>query len=360
MTIQTRSRAASQDPDQAPRASEPEADGSLNSDVEPGSDYMGGRGDEENDEEEDKEGDEDDEEDETASHVSKADSVGARSTNATNARSPLWQAWQDRLLIAQTDRDRPFSAPRRERSKAWDAMANNLAIAAAQQGSELVRSGEACKARVSYLRKKYKSDQARLLQKTGTDEEIDAHMELLGQLCELIDVQGGAKDGAAKKKLNLETEAGLAARDAMMKGLVKSAELVDLALLPDASIRERQGQHGTKRKAASADDKENRSSSRNAANKRRKKQETALQDILNRRLHDDKAALETYANQERERHTEQVGLLGELVTSIRGLNNQITRMRGEQEKTNVYLRQQELDRREAEIRARERELGLEQ
>lgn len=79
MTIQTRSRAvkrrqnvkkstrtapeASQDPDQTPRASEPEADGSLNSDVEPGSDYMGGEGDEESDEEEDKEGDEDDDED---------------------------------------------------------------------------------------------------------------------------------------------------------------------------------------------------------------------------------------------------------------------------------------------------------
>jgi hypothetical protein len=31
-----------------------------------------------------------------------------------------------------------------------------------------------------------------------------------------------------------------------MKGLIKSAELVDLVLLPDASVWEHQGQHRTK------------------------------------------------------------------------------------------------------------------
>jgi hypothetical protein len=96
---------------------------------------MGGEGDKENNEEEDKEEDEDDDEEgKAASHVPKADSGGARSTNATNVCSPLWQVWKDRLLITQTDRDQPFSAPRHQQSKTWDTIANNLAIAAAQQG----------------------------------------------------------------------------------------------------------------------------------------------------------------------------------------------------------------------------------
>ncbi|KAF7371925.1 hypothetical protein MVEN_00050200 [Mycena venus] len=169
-------------------------------------------------------------------------------------------------------------------------MANNLAVAAAQQGSDLVRSGEAC---------------------------------------------GMKDDGAAKK--NLETAASLAARDAVMKSLVKSEELVNLGSLLDASVRERQGQCGTKRKPASVDEKENRSSSRNATNKRRKKQQAALQDILNQHLLDDQAALDTYANQDHERHAEQVSLLRELVTSVRGLNDHISWMRtsGSWESSNV-------------------------
>jgi hypothetical protein len=54
--------------------------------------------------------------------------------------------------------DRPFLAPRRSRTAAWDGTADALAVSSAQQGqnSYFIRSGEACKARFNYLKKKYK------------------------------------------------------------------------------------------------------------------------------------------------------------------------------------------------------------
>jgi hypothetical protein len=77
---------------------------------------------------------------------------------AQNARAPVWQPWQDRLLIVQVNADRPFLAPRRSRMAAWDGTANALAVSSAQQGqnSYFIRSREACKARFNYLKKKYK------------------------------------------------------------------------------------------------------------------------------------------------------------------------------------------------------------
>jgi hypothetical protein len=73
-----------------------------------------------------------------------------------NARAPAWQPWQDRLLITQVNADRPFLAALRSRNASWDATADALAISSAQQGSNsyFTRSGEACKARFKYLRKK--------------------------------------------------------------------------------------------------------------------------------------------------------------------------------------------------------------
>ncbi|KAJ7797484.1 hypothetical protein B0H14DRAFT_3157467 [Mycena olivaceomarginata] len=60
---------------------------------------------------------------------------------AHNARSPAWRPWEDRLLVGQ-------------------------------------RTGKACKARFNVLRKKFKADETRSLQKTGTDEEIDDYIEV--------------------------------------------------------------------------------------------------------------------------------------------------------------------------------------
>ncbi|KAF8176414.1 hypothetical protein K438DRAFT_78054 [Mycena galopus ATCC 62051] len=129
---------------------------------------------ENNDDEKEEDGDDEDKDDADADQP-------INPTQARNARAPVWQAWQDCLLITQVNLDCPFLLPRCSRAASWDGTANVLAISSAQQGqsSYFTRSGEACRARFNYLRKKYKADQVRSLQKTGTDEEIDAFMELL-------------------------------------------------------------------------------------------------------------------------------------------------------------------------------------
>lgn len=159
-----------------------------------------------------------------------------------------------------------------------------------------------------------------------------------------------------------------------MRGLVRPENLVDVAILPGASARERQGQRGKKyvqgvsfmaglctyrfRRKDRDDDKENRSESRNTASKRRRRRNTDLDDLLNRRIDEDKAALEACSKQDAEKHTQQMDVLNKLVDCVQGLNNRISDMQGEQEKTNQFLYQQELERREAAIRRREQELGI--
>ncbi|KAJ7875895.1 hypothetical protein B0H14DRAFT_3546177 [Mycena olivaceomarginata] len=61
-------------------------------------------------------------------------------TQAQNARAPAWQPWQDRLLIVQVNADRPFLAPRRSRTAAWDGTADALAVSSAQQGQNFIYS----------------------------------------------------------------------------------------------------------------------------------------------------------------------------------------------------------------------------
>lgn len=81
-------------------------------------------------------------------------------------------------------------------------------------------------------------------------------------------------------------------------------------------------------------------------------------DILNRRMKEDRAAWEVCARQEAEKHTQQMNVLNKLANSVQGLNDRLSNMENEQEKTNRYLHQQELERREAAVRRREQELGI--
>jgi hypothetical protein len=68
--------------------------------------------------------------------------------------------------------------------------------------------------------------------------------------------------------------------------------------------------------------------------------------------------LEACSKQDVEKHTQQMDVLNKLVDCVQGLNNRISDMQGEQEKTNQFLYQQELERREAAIWRREQELGI--
>ncbi|KAJ6484797.1 hypothetical protein C8R45DRAFT_1098945 [Mycena sanguinolenta] len=366
MPIQTRSRTHASTgtvPETTSPSPSPNSESNRDSDRE-GSEDKGNKGsdvdsgDEKGDSEEDELEDEGD-----------VDDPGPNPTQAQNARSPPWQPWQDRLLITQVDADRPFQQLRRSRRSAWDATADSMGSASAQQGpnSYFTRSGEACKARFKFLAKKYKvrqtyerqisdfypvkADQARSLQKTGTDEEIDGFMELLGELCSLMDTET-ATAGISSKKTNLETVAGLELRDASMKGLVKGDQLVDVTTLEGASVRERQA-HTRKN-----DDNKENGKSRNARCKRRKRTNTALDDVLNQRIEEDKAALEACSKQDAEKHAQQMAVLTKLADCMQGINDRLSGLQNEQEKTNHYLHQQELERREAAVPRHEQELGI--
>jgi hypothetical protein len=124
--------------------------------------------------------------------------------------------------------------------------------------------------------------------------------------------------------------------------------LHDLSVIVDLPIRHK----------GCDDEKENASQGRNATCKRRKKKKGAFDDILNQRLKEDKVAFEACSRREEEQHAQQMGILNKLADCVQGLNNRISGMQDEQEKTNRYLHQQELERREEAVQRREKELGI--
>jgi hypothetical protein len=71
-----------------------------------------------------------------------------------NARSAPWQAWQDRFLIQEVDKLRPFNAARGAPAQdAWDEVAAELSKSSAAQGKSIGRTGAACRARFQKLLK---------------------------------------------------------------------------------------------------------------------------------------------------------------------------------------------------------------
>ncbi|KAJ7020561.1 hypothetical protein C8F04DRAFT_1274864 [Mycena alexandri] len=275
--------------------------------------------------------------------------------NALNARATHWQPWQDRILTQQVNVNRPFLLEDpQERAAAWDATADavNAAVSKSATRPWTPRTGEACRKRLQRLMKNHKAGDARSLQKTGTNEEVDEF--LLSEICALADGEVVATARKVKKKNDLEAQSGAEMRDASMKGLVKSAGLCDLASLQGATVRERQAQRGGKRKRD--DTNENEGLSANAINKRRKKGIGALQDIVNTRLEEDKVALNTARQRDEARHDEQLNVLKDIAQGLKRVGDDLNSLRDEQERTNALLRTQELDRREEQIQRREREL----
>ncbi|KAJ7809216.1 hypothetical protein B0H13DRAFT_1928070 [Mycena leptocephala] len=206
----------------------------------------------------------------------------------------------------------------------------------ASQNFNFIRSGEACKAHFNYLKKKYK---------------------LLGDLCLLLDAETASSSCMTQKKIDPEVQAGVELRDVSMRGLMHGNHLVDVASLASATARECQGQRGQKRKSRD-NEKENTSQSRNATCKRHKKKKGAFNDILNQHLKEDKVTFEACSRREEEQHAQQMGILNKLADCVQGLNNRISGMQDEQEKTNRYLHQQELEHHEDAVWCREKELGI--
>ncbi|KAJ7032621.1 hypothetical protein C8F04DRAFT_1184806 [Mycena alexandri] len=125
--------------------------------------------------------------------------------NAFNARATHWQPWQDRILTQQVNVNPPFLLEDpQERAVAWDATANavNAAVSKSATRPWTPRTGEACCKRLQRLMKNHK---------------------LLGKICALADGEVVATARKVKKKNDLEAQSGAEMRDALMKGLVKSA-----------------------------------------------------------------------------------------------------------------------------------------
>lgn len=110
-------------------------------------------------------------------------------------------------------------------------------------------------------------NETRSLQSTGTNEEVNHHIEVrnidfqlnqhklmftnqrLTSLVSLLDDVSNARAAKTKekqRKVSLEDEASWQLREASMKGLVRGETLVDVSTLLSVSIREKQAQQGTK------------------------------------------------------------------------------------------------------------------
>ncbi|KAJ7602476.1 hypothetical protein B0H17DRAFT_1222775 [Mycena rosella] len=214
--------------------------------------------------------------------------------------------WQDRLLIQEVEKHRPFTAARGDATRdAWAALAVELLKDSAINGTAVDRTGPACLARFQKL---LKAHNTKSLQKTGTDEEVNQHIELMTQVAELFDAQKFARherSAAAQKKADVETMAALQLRDGAMRGLVRRENLTDFALLDGASVREKQGQRKRRRAADTSDFEKENDDSGAARPKRRRNQ---LTEIVKGRNAADTKRLEQARKRDEERHTETLAL----------------------------------------------------
>ncbi|KAJ7511540.1 hypothetical protein B0H11DRAFT_2214420 [Mycena galericulata] len=160
--------------------------------------------------------------------------------------------------------------------------------------------------RFKKLLKAHKADETRSLQKTGTDEEVNQHIELMTQIAELVHAREFARDersAAARKKADVETTAASQLRDSAMRGLVRREALTDVASLDGASVREKQGQRKRHRSLTSDSEKEN-----DAVERKPKRRRNQLADIVKERNVTDAKRLEEARKMDEKRHAETVAL----------------------------------------------------
>jgi hypothetical protein len=107
---------------------------------------------------------------------------------STRAQGDSWLPWQDRALAEQVNSERPFSAGHGQVGAAWERVAQGLAFK---------RTGDGCKKRFNLLLGRHKvfllftlsytlhsrshsqRNNLKLLQKTGTDEEVTYFMQVI-------------------------------------------------------------------------------------------------------------------------------------------------------------------------------------
>ncbi|RXW12560.1 hypothetical protein EST38_g13292 [Candolleomyces aberdarensis] len=221
--------------------------------------------------------------------------------------------WQDRLLAQEVYKLQPFDNEHgKATQEAWSNLAQQLAKDNEQTGdgasSKIERTGEACKARFLKLLDFQCKEETASKQKTGTDEEVTSHIQVMTELLQLWDnhlVAKQSKKMQEKQKISWETKASLELRDAAMKGCVSRDSLMDIAELPGASVREKQGQRGLKRKNGGLlfdeSDKENRANTNDRPSKKRRSELTS---VVESRVEADKKLLQDAMKLEEQRQQE--------------------------------------------------------
>ncbi|KIJ48870.1 hypothetical protein M422DRAFT_247235 [Sphaerobolus stellatus SS14] len=242
----------------------------------------------------------------------------AGNRQARNAKNPHWQPWQDRFLAKVVFTYRPFLVDRREVAAAWDELAQRLLEDSRSQGPRSVidRTGGACRTRFKRLIRTHKINETKSLQKTGTDEEVSDHIKTMTELVALVDGHEASKAeflSTTKKQQDLQQKAALEMRDAAMKGCVPRTKLTDVTQLPEATVREKQGQR--KRKSTSSEaDKENEFPVRKCS-----RHQSAIEKVLQQREMADQQQLQAAREQDEHRHAEIKGGMDRMADSINQL-----------------------------------------
>ncbi|KIJ45993.1 hypothetical protein M422DRAFT_250416 [Sphaerobolus stellatus SS14] len=221
-----------------------------------------------------------------------------------NAKKPKWSAWQDRFLVQEVFACRPFLASHRDAASAWEELAKKILETSKTQGTAIDRTGAACRTQFKRLVKAHKSNETRSLQDTGTNEQIDEHVQTMTDLVALVDGHEASKEeflATSKKQQALQQKAALEMRDAAMKGCVPRTALSDVTQMEGATVHEKQGQRKRKTMSAVSDtDKENAGPSV----RKRPRHETALEKVLKHREQNEQRQLEEARAEDERRHQE--------------------------------------------------------
>ncbi|KIJ23156.1 hypothetical protein M422DRAFT_276327 [Sphaerobolus stellatus SS14] len=205
---------------------------------------------------------------------------------ATNARSPYWQPWEDRFLASEVEKHRPFLASR--------------------PGTKILEV--------------HWKNETRSLQKTGTDEDINTHIQNMTDITALIDSHVSANkelSNVSKAKANREHQGSLELRIASMTGVVPRNTLTDVTEGMGASHQEKQAQR--KRKHSTRDSEANKENCSLGPSKRLRKQ-TAMEKALDRSEQDVSSCLDEVQIQDRQRHEQLLNGFDRMAQSIEGLS----------------------------------------
>ncbi|KAG0136753.1 hypothetical protein HOY82DRAFT_599019 [Tuber indicum] len=136
-------------------------------------------------------------------------------------RGAAWQPWEDRALVQQVQADDPILGQLGRKEERWSEVSKGLT----RYG--MSRSWSSCKDRMEKLIQWHKKAETRSKQKTGTDEEVTAHIKILDDitlryesLSKNFEIRQLAKTSLEKKR-----EEGKKLRQCSLEGLVRKRSL---------------------------------------------------------------------------------------------------------------------------------------